>query len=74
MLVSRFARRPVRFYRILALVALLVSLLFPVMALNGALPAPGMNVHIFWSMIVMHIASAAIVVGLLTTLTRQQVA
>lgn len=73
-LVSRFARRPVRFYRILALVALLVSLLFPVMALNGASPAPGMNVHIFWSMIVMHIASAAIVVGLLTTLTRQHVA
>lgn len=72
-LVSRFARRPVRFYRILALAALLVSLLFPVMALNGALPAPGMNVHIFWSMIVMHILSAAIVVGLLTTLTRQHV-
>lgn len=71
MLVIRFAHRPVRFYRILALVALLVSLLFPVMALNGALPAPGMNMHIFWSMIIMHIISASIVVGLLTTLTRQ---
>jgi hypothetical protein len=70
-LVSRFARRPIRFYCILALVALLVSLLFPVMALNGSLSAPGMDIHILWSMIVMHIASAAIAVGLLTTLTRK---
>ncbi|HEU5227277.1 MAG TPA: DUF6069 family protein [Ktedonobacteraceae bacterium] len=70
-LVSRFARRPVRFYCILALIALLVSLLFPVMALTGGLHAPGMNVHIFWSMIAMHITSAAIVVGLLATLTRK---
>lgn len=71
-LVSRFARQPLRFYCILALVALCVSFLTPVMALVGLLPAPGMNLHIFWTMIVMHIVSAAIVVGLLTTLTREQ--
>ena len=71
-LVSRFARRPIRFYRVLALVALLVSFLIPVMALGGLLPIPGMNAHIFWTMIVMHIVSAVIVVGLLTTLTREQ--
>ncbi|MBA2288677.1 MAG: hypothetical protein H0W02_24640 [Ktedonobacteraceae bacterium] len=71
-LVSRFARRPLRFYRVLALVALLVSFLIPVMALSGLFPIPGMNIHIFWSMIVMHIVSAVIVVGLLTTLTREQ--
>src|SRR5260370_1024376 len=53
-LVGRFARRPVWFYRILALVALLVSFLNPIMLLNGAFPAPGMNLHIFWTMIVMH--------------------
>ena len=35
-LVGRFARHPVRFYRILALVALFVSFLFPVMALAGS--------------------------------------
>ncbi len=70
-LVSRFARQPIRFYCILALVALLVSLLFPVMAFNGSLAVPGMNMHIFWTMIIMHILSAALTVGLLTTLTRQ---
>jgi hypothetical protein len=67
-LVGRFARRPVRFYRILAAVALVVSFLNPVMALSGGFPAPGMNVSIFWTMIVMHVVSALITVGLLTTL------
>src|SRR5438034_7876390 len=47
-LVGRFARRPVRFYRKLALVALFVSFLNPVMALAGLFPAAGMNLHIFW--------------------------
>lgn len=72
-LVSRFARRPLRFYRILALVALLFSFLIPVLALSGMMPIVGMNIHIFWTMIVMHCVSAAIAVGLLTTLTRTQV-
>jgi hypothetical protein len=67
-LVGRFARHPVRFYRILALVALLVSFLNPIMALNGAFPAPGMNLHIFWTMIVMHVITAIITVSLLTWL------
>ena len=67
-LVGRFARRPVWFYRILALVALLVSFLNPILLLNGAFPAPGMNLNIFWTMIVMHCASALVTVGLLTTL------
>jgi Family of unknown function (DUF6069) len=71
-LVGRFARRPIRLYRWLSLVALLVSFLIPIMALGGVLPIPGMNAHIFWAMIVMHSVSAIIVVGLLTTLTRRQ--
>lgn len=71
MLVSRFAQRPIRFYRILALIVLCVSFLSPVMALIGVFPAPGMNMHIFWTMIVMHIVSAVIVVSLLTTMTRE---
>ena len=71
-LVSRFARRPIRFYRLLALVALCISFLTPVMALAGLLPAPGMTLTIFWTMIVMHIVSAIIVIGLFTTLTREQ--
>ena len=71
-LVNRFARRPIRFYRRLAFVVLCISFLSPVMALVGLFPASGMTLSIFWTMIVMHIVSASIVVGLLTTLTRQQ--
>jgi hypothetical protein len=67
-LVGRFARRPVRFYRMLALVALFISFLNPVLALVGVFPAPGMNLHIFWTMIVMHTVTALITVSLLTTL------
>lgn len=71
-LVSRFTRQPMRFYRVLALIALLISFLMPTMALSGLMSIPGMNLHIFWTMLVMHIVSAAIVVSLLTTLTREQ--
>jgi len=67
-LVGRFTRRPVGFYRILALVALFVSFLNPVMALAGLFSAPGMNLHIFWTMIVMHTVTAIITVSLLTGL------
>jgi len=67
-LVSRFARHPVRFYRVLALVALVISFLNPIMALAGLFPAPGMNLHIFWTMIVMHCVAAIITVSLLTML------
>jgi Family of unknown function (DUF6069) len=70
-LVNRFARRPIRFYRILAFVVLCISFLSPVMALVGLFPAPGMTLSIFWTMIVMHLVSAIIVVGLFTTLTRE---
>src|SRR2546423_567970 len=54
-LVNRFARRPIRFYRILAFVVLCISFLSPVMALVGLFPAPGMTLSIFWTMIVMHL-------------------
>jgi hypothetical protein len=47
------------------------SFLSPVMALVGLFPAPGMTLSIFWTMIVMHLVSAIIVVGLFTTLTRE---
>src|SRR5437879_12759369 len=47
-LVNRFARRPIRFYRILALVVLCVSLLRPVMALAGLFPAPHLLLPICW--------------------------
>jgi hypothetical protein len=70
-LVNRFARRPIQFYRLLAFVVLCISFLSPVMALVGLFPTPEMTLSIFWTMIVMHIVSAIIVVGLFTTLTRE---
>lgn len=70
-LVSRFAQRPTQFYRVLALIALCLSLLTPIMALTGIFLTPGMNLPIFWTMLTMHIITAAVVVGLLTTLTRK---
>jgi hypothetical protein len=67
-LVARFARRPVRLYRLLASIALLASLLLPIMALSSYFPAPGMNLHVFWTMVVMHCVAALIMVSLLTRL------
>jgi hypothetical protein len=68
-LVGRVSRQPVRIFRIVAGVALLVSFLNPLLLLAGWwLPAAGMNLHIFWTMIVMHTVSALITVSLLTTL------
>jgi len=68
-LVDRASRHPVRIFWIVAGVALLVSFLNPLLLLAGWwLPATGMNLRIFWTMIVMHIVSALIAVSLLTTL------
>lgn len=72
LLVVRFSRQPIRFYRVLGLIALLVSLLTPVLALTGLYPVPGITLSIFWFMIAMHTITAAIAIGLLTTLTREQ--
>lgn len=69
-LVNRFSQHPIRTYRILVLVALLVSFLIPIMALSGHAGISGMTLSIFWSMIAMHIVSAIITVSLFTTLTR----
>ncbi len=73
-LVGRASRQPVRTFWIVAGVALLLSFLNPLLQLAGHwLPATGMNLHIFWTMIVMHIVSALIAVGLLTTLAVERV-
>jgi hypothetical protein len=71
-LVSRFARNPIHTYRVLAFVVLCISFLSPLMVLVGLFPAVGMTSTIFWTMIVMHIVSAIIIVSLLTMLTREQ--
>jgi hypothetical protein len=69
MLVGHFSRQLVRDFCIVAGAALLVSFLNPFLLLAGWwLPVDGMNLHIFWTMIVMHMVSALIAVSMLTTL------
>lgn len=72
-LVGRVSNHPVRSFRIVGGMALVVSFLNPLLQLAGHwLPATGMNLPIFWTMIVMHCASALIVISLLTTLAVEQ--
>ena len=73
-LVDRVSSHPVRSFRILGGIALVVSFVNPLLQLAGHwLPAVGMNLRIFWTMIVMHIASALIAASLLTTLAVERV-
>src|SRR5947199_8394361 len=46
-LVNRFARRPIRFYRILAFVVVYISFLRPVIALVGLFPSLVMTLSLF---------------------------
>ncbi len=70
--VSRVSARPRRTYRILAVVCLLFSLLFPLMALIGIVPIPGMTESFFWSMVAMHIMSAFLaIIGLPVAIVRR---
>jgi hypothetical protein len=60
---------PVRSFRIVGGIALVVSFLNPLLQLAGHwLPATGMNLPIFWTMIVMHCVSALITISGLSTL------
>ncbi len=66
-LISRFARRPVRLFRRVAVVVLLISLVPNVLMLfSGSMP--GTTVAGVGTLMVEHVASWAIAVGVLTTL------
>ena len=71
-IVVRRARNPIATYRVVALIALVVSILpnFGLMANPTAAPFPGGTAQAFGVLIVFHVIAAAISVGLLTTLTR----
>jgi hypothetical protein len=65
-IVVRFARRPVRLFRMIAVVVLLLSFLNPILAL------PGASLQIILTLEFMHVVVAAVSVGLLTTLVRSE--
>jgi hypothetical protein len=62
-LVGRFARRPVRVFRVVAAVALVLSF-------AGPFTIPGAPAAMVATLLLMHVVAAAVVVGLLTTLAR----
>ena len=69
-LVVRFAKRPVRVFRRVALVVLLVSLVPDLLLLfSGSMP--GTTVAGVFTLMVEHVASWAIAVGVLTSLVRE---
>ena len=63
-LVGALAKRPVRIFRIVAVVVLVLSL-------AGPLTIPGAPLSMVLSLEVMHVAAWAVIVGLLTTLARR---
>lgn len=62
-LVGRFARRPVRVFRVVAAAALVLSF-------AGPFTIPGAPASMVAALLLMHAVAAAVVVGLLTTLAR----
>ena len=63
-IIGLFARRPVRLFRIIATVVLVLSFAMP-------LTIPGAPAVMILSLEVMHVAAWAVIVGLLTTMARQ---
>ncbi len=68
-LVARFSRRPVRLFRRITLVVLLLSFM-PDLSLLNASPYAGTTVQSVIALMLMHMAAWLISVSLLTTLTR----
>ncbi len=65
-IIGLFARRPVRMFRIVATVVLVLSFLMP------ATQIPGAPVAMILSLEVMHVVAWAVSVGALTTLARRE--
>lgn len=67
-IVARFAKRPIRLFRIIALVVLVLSLL-PDLGLLNANAMPGTSLGSVIALMLMHVAAGAITIWLLTTQT-----
>ncbi len=70
----RFSKRPIRAFRIIAVVALLLSFLpdFGLLAGGDAVPFVGVTPLNVGVLMFMHVVAAAVSVGMLTTLTREK--
>lgn len=72
--VARFAKRPIRTFRIIAVVALLLSWLpdFGLLAAGDRAPYPGVSPASVGVLMLMHVLAAVVSVGILTTLAREK--
>ena len=72
-LIIKFARQPVRTFRIVAVVALLLSLTNPIMAANGMMPLGAtISTATMLTMMVMHFVAGTIAIYLLPKLAREE--
>lgn len=72
--VARFAKRPIRTFRIISVVALLLSWLpdLGLLAAGDRAPYPGTSLSSVGVLMFMHVVAAVVSVGLLTTLTQEK--
>jgi hypothetical protein len=66
-LIGRFSKRPIRLFRVVAIVALVLSFAMPLSAIQLSPPADAITVAI---LLVMHVVAAIITIVLFTTLAR----
>lgn len=66
-LIGRFSKRPIRLFRVVAIVALVLSFAMPLSAMQFSPPADMTTVAI---LLVMHVVAAIITIVLFTTLAR----
>jgi hypothetical protein len=64
---GRFSKRPIRVFRVVALIALLLSFAAPLSATQFTPPADATTVVV---LLVMHVVAAMITIGMFTTLAR----
>ncbi len=71
-LLARLTRHPVRTFRIVAVVALLLSFATPLMAATGRIPDAGtVTAGTVATMLLMHVVAAGVAVTILPALTRE---
>jgi len=73
-ILRRFARRPVRIFRVVAVIVLVLSFVpdLWLLAARDRLPFPGATLQSVATLMFMHVVAAAIAVGMLTTTGRRQ--
>jgi hypothetical protein len=71
-LIGRFAKHPIRTFKIVSAIALLLSFAAPISAAFTFLPPDTPDAITILTLLVMHVVGAVITVGLFTTLARER--